>query len=690
MPRFFHYLLAYMTCPAGSGLSVCRVMGFVAYGLLLSLAALPAIGQNHNATAPGINLEGESFFSRQLDLFNWRYALRSSYRSADDAYLVEFSNLFNSRFYLLGGEVQNIQDENTALLSARMMPRRNDRYGIALESRSLRITNTNLKQDHALLGLYYRHSGALAFDLKSLAGILQEERSQQQDTGLMLGLRAQTQAYNIGEIQLSNTAYADYADISPRVLQTYRFNTQGLLNTDELNVRANVELARNIRESYQADSFFNRDRSDFIESVKSDTTAIYSAWEFPLTESVSGQVELGGLRNVRRTTNRRISSLEERAAPLVDTRILRQEIDLRFQAEYAQERTALSGGVLYAFATREGQVENPGVLADTDLLQQNERLLNSNFEQQRIELFGSGRLNLGADNISRLDGRISIFNYDTPEINRDDRDELAFSLSLENRHQFSEGFRTRVRLSGEGRHTVYLFSERSIQNNWRRSLRLAPAIDWQITPWLYSSYNFLVRANYTVYDFETTGQQNNDQVSREFKAGTNLEARLSPEWTLHLAASRAELRVGRLLWDEFREVPTDTLVTYDTRAGISFQKGELHTTVGLRYFLKLDFLPAATVTAEQPALNEDEPPATLSRTAPGRQRSLQWGPTVEMRLPLHARNELFISGWYQIQRQRQRLYTVYPEEVEEAFRRAENEARTTIFPNIEMRALFRF
>lgn len=684
MPRFLHHLLPISHYRARL---YGRVMTALCGLLVLMLVSELALAQQQDDATSRHTVSGESFFSRQLDLFNWRYGLRYSYAGAEDGHMVELSNAFSSRFYLLDNEVQNIQDENTALLRAHFLPGGQSRYGLALESRSLRITNTNLKQDYGLAGLHYRRGEGVPLTVSGLAGFLQEERSQQQDSGLMLGLRAETQPYTIGELRLESTAYADYAHISPRELHTYRFNSRGLLDTDEFRMQAGLQLARNIRESYQADSFFNRDRSDFIESVRNDTTAISGVFQFPLSPSVGGELELRGLRNVRRISNQRLIQLQERGEPLFDTRVLRQELDVRFEARHQREQAMLSGGLMYTFATRNGRLENTRALADEDLLQQSQQLLNTNFEQQRIELFSDARLELAPENITRLNARISIFNYDTPEINQDDRDELYISGSVENRHQFSEALRGRVRLSGEGRHTVYLFSERSSQNNWRRSLRLAPVLNWRIAPWLYSSYDFLVRANYTVYDFDISGQQSNDQVSREFRAGTSIEARLAPQWSLNLAASRSELRVGRLLWESFSEIPTDTLITYDTRADISFQKGQLHTSIGLRYFLKLDFVPAATITAAPP---DGETGAPLSRTAPGRQRSLQWGPTVEMRLPLYARNELFVSGWYQVQRVRQRLYTSYPEEFQEAFRRAEQVARITVYPNIEIRARFRF
>lgn len=657
--------------------------------ILLIQPSQAQTGSQNNEEPDVTGVSGESYFKRQLDQFSWRYLLDFRHRPQHDAFDIRFKNSFTSRFYLLNGDVQSIQDSNTARLNARIMLSRESVYGLALEASSLRVSNTNLQQDYAMAGPLIRHQKYIPLQFSLLGGYLQEERSQNQDSGPMVGVRAGAPAYEIGELMLNSEVYINYADIDPRELHTYRFKTNSRMSADDFRMNADLKLARNIRESYQSDSFFNRGSSDFIESIKTDTTAVSGTAWFPLSPAVDARLDIGGLRYLRRTINRSLATGiegDEAEDALIDTRVLRQELDLRMEARYEMEIMELSGGLDYNLGTRTGQLQNASQLSSEQVLQQNEQLINSNFEQQQFGLFSESRLQLHPDNTTRLNGRISIFNYDTPEINRDDRDELNVALSLSNRHRFQEAFQTRLLISAEGRHTVYLFSERSIQNNWRRSLRLAPGIDWQILPWLHTYHDFLVRANYTVYDFQSESEQNNDQVSREFKAGSRFEIDLAPDWQLDMAFSRSELRIGRLLWDEFREIPTDTLVTYDTRLSIRMQKAGIRSSVGLRYFLKLEYLPATTINAENP----DLPGETVSRTGPGRQQSLQWGPTVDLRLPLYARNELYISGWYQIQRIKRRLYTEYPEQLRETFRAAEDKAQISIFPNIEIRARFRF
>jgi len=643
--------------------------------LFLILLFLPVI-----AVAQEIGVEGESHFRRQLDSFFWNYS--TSFTRNTPNYSVFFSNDFNSRLNLFDGEVRNVQDENRALIF--FDSGLSSRFGFTGEASAYRYSNTNVKQDYLLGGITYRPDEVIA--IKGLAGFMRDERNRLSDSGLMAGLRVNTQPFQAGDFLINSSVYADYADISPRTYQTYRINTAGQFDIDNFAMQADVQLSRNIRESYQASSFFNRQTSDFTEAVQSDTTGLQIRTLFPLFDVLESRLDIGFLNNNRTVTNNPLTDDIEQT--LYDTKILRQSFNLRFQTTLPLERTRIALGIAYTVGARDARLINTDNLTEEQARRRNEILQNSNFDQTRFELFTLNNFWIGDRNATTLSGNISIMNYDTPVINKDDRDELFIQGRLSNEHRFSEFFRTRVTLAGESVHTVYLFAERSIENNRRRSIRLIPEYTWDPFSWLQIRQQLLVRANYTIEDFELAGRQKNDQVSREFAINTQADFRLTGEWWLELSGSRSELRIGRLLWDEFREIPTDTLVTYNTRAMITHRSGGLITSVGMRYHLKLDFLPRATIVAED--ITDDGTVIQRTRSAPGKQRTFQWGPMVQMRLPLYSQNELLINGWYQMQGIQQKLYTVYPEEFRELFERAERNIRRKTFPNLEIIARFRF
>lgn len=643
--------------------------------LFLMLFPLPIL-----SVAQEIGVEGESQFRRQLDSFFWNYS--TTFARKTQNYAVFFSNNFNSRLNLFDGEVRNMQDENRALLF--FDSGLSSRFGITGEANAYRFSNTNVKQDYILGGLSYRPDEVIT--IKGLAGFMRDERNRLSDSGFMAGLRVDTEPFYAGDFLIRSSLYADYADISPRTYQTYRINTESQFDIENFAMLADLQLARNIRESYQASSFFNRETSDFTEAVKTDTTGLQIRAVFPLFDVLEARLDMGFLNNNRTVTNNPLTDDIEQT--LFDTRILRQSFNLRFQATLPYENSRFSLGLAYTVGGRDARLINTDDLSDDQARRRTEILQNSNFDQTRFELFTVNNIWIGTRNTTTVSGNISIMNYDTPAINKDDRDELFLQGRLSNEHRFSEFFRTRITLAGESVHTVYLFAERSIENNRRQSIRLLPEYTWDPFSWLQIRQQLLVRANYTVEDFEVPGRPKNDQVSREFAINTQADINVAREWWLELSASRSELRIGRLLWDEFREIPTDTLITYNARAMVTHRSGGLITSVGMRYHLKLDFLPRATIVAED--VLEDGSVVQRTRSAPGKQRTFQWGPMVQMRLPLYSRNELLVNGWYQMQGIRQKLYTVYPEEFRDLFERAERNVRRRTFPNVEITARFRF
>ncbi len=634
---------------------------------------IPAVGQL-------LGVDGETQFRRQLDSFFWNY--RTGFNVESSTYDIRFQNVFTSRFYLFDGEPQNIQDENNATLSATYQL--NSSFFYTTQMRSYRFTSADVKQDFGMMGVGYTPNDLFKFRL--MGGIIRDERNRVNDSGPMIGFRANTAPYNLGDFLLQSSAHIDYGDISPRTFQNWRFNTLSLFEVDNFNLETDFQLARNVRDSYQASSFFNRQQSDLVESVQTDTTGVLATAGFPLFDVVQTRIQLGYLNNVRTVTNNKLNP--EIDDILFDTRIFRQNVDLGFSFMIPFNRSQFNLGLNYSVGSRDARLINTDGIPDDQVRRRTDILLNSNFDQSRLELFTNNTLRLSELNVSQITGRVAITRYDTPTVNRDDRDELFYQLRLSNRHNFSEFFRSTITLAGESTHTVYLFSERSIENNWRHSIRLIPELEWDPTSWLRLRQRFLVRANYTIDDFELEGRPRNDQVSREFSLQSSAEITLAPEWWLELSGSRNELRIGRLLWEDFSEIPTDTLITYDSRMMVTHRTGQLISSVGVRYFYKRDYIPQTTVV-----LTENLPPESptpVTRIAPGLQKTVQWGPMVEMRLPLYRNSELFVNGWYQMQAVRQTYYLDVGENLRAALRAEERRANRRTFPNIEIRARFRF
>ncbi len=622
---------------------------------------------------------GETHFNRQLDAMRWQY------RGAIDVEYQQFrlylDNEYRSRLFLSDGQARNIQDENQLRLELRQWF--HNSWSVTGEVQSYSFTTTNLRQETGLAGITYQPHNEI--ELSLLGGIMSDRRSDKLDQGWSGLLRARTRPIRTGDFLIHPTAEAHFADISPRQYATYRLHTDSEYRFEDFLMRGDLSLSSGTRESYQPSSFFNRGLTNIIESIRSDTTAFDLQVRVPVSEAFGLQIDVFTLSNVRSVQSRPVAGEIEET--IYDTRTQRRELTLRTLADYAFRRNRIAVGMNLSYINRGSRLINTEGLPEDQVVRRNEILRNSNFDQSRIELFTQNRLRLSDRNELLVFAQTGILRYDTPDINQDDRDELNYQILITNRHVFSPYFDVSLRAGGEATHYVYLSGARSIENNWRRTIRLAPAVRWLPHDRLELRSTFLVRANYTVEDFQLEGRPKNDQSSREYAFRTDAAIDVADGWQLALSGARSELRIGRLFWDTFQETPTDTLITYDSEAMVYHQTGPHRIGLGARLFLRRDFLPQASITAD---VTDEHGTRQVTRTAPGRQLTTQYGPSVDINLRFLSGNRLIISGWMQRQEVRRRLYLTYPEDLAPAFRREERRSRTRTYPNLEIRAVFNF
>jgi len=645
---------------------------------LVFCCLLVLLSISYESFAQGLN--GSSGFSRQLDAVQLRTNTELNY--ALFGLQITGRNQNTARYFLFDNEPQNVQKEHDSQFS--LLYPINQKLAITSELRSFTFTNTGLRQDIGLIGISYfiPEIGVINPSI----GFMRDKRSDLLDDGFAWALNTQLNNFDLGDTQIEPFVRAEVSYIDPRRFVTTRFGAKTMYSVEDLlDMRSDVWFGNTRRDSYQASSLLNRAESNFLESIDNDTTYAAVSLEFPLLQAFRARVDLTGLNNVRRIENSAL--VDDPDVLLFDSRSLRQHLDITSTITYPTQRLQLNAGFTWSAQVRESRLMNTEGLPADQVRRRTEILENSNFTQSRFELFTNNEIQFTPGYRLGLDFASSILRYDTPEINNDNRDEFALLFRVRNDIRLSENLTSSIQLAGEAFHYVYLFAERSIENNWRRSIRLIPELVWTPTPYFTMTNSFLVRANYTVDDYELPGRQKNDQSARELALFSAIDYDFAPEWTFSFDASRSELRIGKLYWETFQETPIDTLVAYDFQGSISKKFGTLTVSTGLRYFRKLDFLQSATVQIET---EHNGSMVRMTRLGTGQQITTQIGPLVTIQMPFLSRNELFITGWYQVQRSWRKLYIDYPEELRDEFRRAERMTSRRIFPNIEMVARFGF
>lgn len=149
---------------------------------------------------------------------------------------------------------------------------------------------------------------------------------------------------------------------------------------------------------------------------------------------------------------------------------------------------------------------------------------------------------------------LSRFQYDTPDSNNfDDRDELRANFQLTYARKMSPHLMIGFDSKGYLHHLVYLFSERSSNNNWNRILQLGTFLRYSTTNDFKWYQRAEVQANYTAFDFEDTQFLIRSFVYRKFTLTDSLTIGSEGNFQFKLF-HRLELEEnGRLFWDSFSE-----------------------------------------------------------------------------------------------------------------------------------------
>ncbi len=232
---------------------------------------------------------------------------------------------------------------------------------------------------------------------------------------------------------------------------------------------------------------------------------------------------------------------------------------------------------LFTFRTSSETQDNAGTYTDSRTLQ---TAFNLNF-QYRINAKQSISLNSAYVKLQ----------YDTPDsiVNNDDRDELGFVSTLRYQWHISPV----LTLSFVGYvylyHQIYIYKERSMNNNWNRIYKLNPRIYYR---WgaISNRLSTEVLANYTIYDFDYLTPDPRSFVFRKYTFSDSLLIR----YLTHQFVGtyyRLELEdKGSFFEKEFAQ---QVLQSYDSRFFTVFLRNDhflfLRADIGYTYYRRKEW-----------------------------------------------------------------------------------------------------
>ena len=209
---------------------------------------------------------------------------------------------------------------------------------------------------------------------------------------------------------------------------------------------------------------------------------------------------------------------------------------------------------------------------------------------KQISLSGEGAFQISTNNRISLSLFHRKLTYDTPsELNFDDRDELLSMFGLNYLYRMSPFFNLFSILQGSISKTVYIFKERSANNNTLRVLKLIAGGNLYLDN-LSSQNSAEVSANYTVYDFEDLNPNLKSFSYRQLALRDSTTLKLFRTTFLNFLGYVKFSEQGDFLWDGFANKPVRYLDERYAEPTLEYRFGSLSFAVGLRYFSLYTYL----------------------------------------------------------------------------------------------------
>ncbi len=487
----------------------------------------------------------------------------------------------------------NIREElRSTLIHSEHSPSKNEQsffssfsYHLSENIRPKVQTASFILSDNQSLGVsnvssYTFYGGAEIHPIKELIvepliGYRFENQKNNKDKGVSYKFSALSPGLDIGGYFPSLNIQLQRDNVFPRTLENHRIEVE-LLKVFEGNTKNDVSIlfTRNRREFYLP---LTENLDKRIEKTFSASDVLDYEFNDQTLFTFQGNILN---RTINKSTNTSVKEFKLETSGLLT---------------YTQDDSfASSFRILYA--EREEQhfqqlgsnsIEQNGILLSTESLQDN--------FSERTMITGTLHIPLSKSDMVYTQASASILRYDTPsKDNVEDRDELWYGFNVITTHYISPLLRLKTITDATSTHLVYLFSERSANNSWNRTLRLSPIVEFHPSEKFSTTNTYEVLANYTVYDFEDIfGTSAKSFSFRQFSWYDSTTYQFASRLQLVLFSQYKLFTRGELKWKTFTEFPINTFEEQTFIPQIRFIPNmHSHSTFfsfGLRYFKRFQF-----------------------------------------------------------------------------------------------------
>lgn len=166
--------------------------------------------------------------------------------------------------------------------------------------------------------------------------------------------------------------------------------------------------------------------------------------------------------------------------------------------------------------------------------------------------------NINLMNRVEFSGSASIMKYDTQsDANYDDRDELGYIIYAAHRFNNLRNLILITSIDLNLYHTVYIFGEKSSNNNWNRIIRFTSKSYFEPSENFRNVGTFSVLANYTVYDFQDIISTVKSYSFRQLNLKDSVIIKFSRHFGIDIYGEMKLYERGELNWNSFSQRPVN-------------------------------------------------------------------------------------------------------------------------------------
>ncbi len=463
-------------------------------------------------------------YNKILNIHNFSSNLYSDYSL--DGLTLRLSNRFNSN--VIVATTKNIRDENYFDLSMGYDFTKFFQPKISVESKRInddRKVGISRFKDFAIKG-WVTSNPFLSFSLSPFYGFKSEEQFELYEKGYTYGL------FTMLDEKLQNS----------------RITGSAHFQNDKLRIRSNFFILSELSFENSFSEFFfshtkfnfNKIRRDYFTPIDSLTSKLFNinhnietridnfidfTQQLKLFEKSESRIILTGnffYRTVEKTL--RYRNYSQPSKNIFDSEINEFKFNLSGESNIHFGKINSNIKIIYSERSEKHSINQIPTIPEFYYFTRLDEEIQKNNFTSRVVISGETDFHVFSRDTISFEGSISKLKYDTPSldnyynpstISRDDRDELLFVLRLQYYKHFNSYLSTNILLESFNNHLIYIFKEKSSNNNWNRVVRLATQTDYN-GEWIISKNHFEVLANYTVYDFEHKFQGLQSFVFRQF------------------------------------------------------------------------------------------------------------------------------------------------------------------------------